>query len=129
MTMMRNALIVMAAMVLAACAGQAARQDLAATPGGTMVVVATLATNACEAAAAPFVTALGVRRIAAARALRLGQIPVATAERVQAVADDARARLLAACPRGVTTAGAADPAIAYARTRIGEIETLLGAQR
>lgn len=128
--MIRFLLMIAAAAVLAGCAaGQAAKQELAANPAGTMVVVATLATNACEAAAAPFVTALGVRRIAAARALRLGQIPVATAERVQAVADDARARLIAACPRGVTNAGAADPAITYARTRIAEIETMLGAQR
>ena len=117
------------ALVLAACAAPKAPQPLQADARSGLVAVATLSTNACEAAAAPFVTALGVRRLAAASALRAGRITVSQAELVQALADDARGRLLGACPRGATQAAAADPAIAHARARIGEIEAILNGAR
>jgi hypothetical protein len=123
-------LIAACTLLLGACAvspfGKPQPQPISggALAGG--IAVGTLSTNACEAAAAPFVTALGVRRLAAARLLREGRLSVSQAERVQLLADDARGVLLAACPRGVTHAGAADPAIALARQRIGEIESILG---
>jgi hypothetical protein len=125
---MNRLIIGLAALLLAACATPTPQPVEARAPAG-LVAVATLSTNACEAAAAPFVTALGVRRLAAASALRAGRITVSQAELVQALADDARVRLLAACPRGATQAAAADPAIAHARARIGEIEAILTGAR
>lgn len=125
---MRALLISAAALLLAACAAPKP-QPLAGDARQGMVAVATLSTNPCEAAAAPFVTALGVRRLAAASALLAGRITVGEAELVQGLADDARARLLAACPPGTTQAAAADPAIAHARSRIGEIERIVNGGR
>lgn len=122
--MTRLLLAAAAALALAACATPQP-QPLAGSATAGLVAVATLSTNACEAAAAPFVTALGVRRLAAASALRAGRINAGEAQLVQSLADDARRRLDAACPPGATQAAAADPAITHARARIGEIERIL----
>lgn len=126
--MIRTFLIACAALALAACATPQPA-PLQADARASLAAVATLSTNACEAAAAPFVTALGVRRLAAASALRAGRINAGEAQLVQSLADDARRRLDAACPPGATQAAAADPAIAHARARIGEIERILNEAR
>jgi hypothetical protein len=130
--MIRTLFAALLALGLAACATQSPAPPAPPTAGavlGNATAVATLSTNACEAAAAPFVSSLGVRRLAAASALRAGRITVGQAQLVQSLADDARDRLLAACPRGATQAAAADPAIAHARARIGEIEAILAGAR
>lgn len=80
-----------------------------------MDAIATLATNDCEAGVAAEQTAVIVARRRAAAELRAQRIGVAEAERVQRVADQARAALDQACPAGkpdATQLAAARAAIA-----------------
>lgn len=100
--MIRKFIILCAALVLAACAslGQAPSTLEPAKAHATTDVVATLATNACEAAVAADYTGVIVARRQAASLLRGKKISVATAEAVQKMADQARAQLDAACPGG-----------------------------
>lgn len=123
---MRTLLTALAVLVLAACGTP---QPLESNAGGSVIAVATLSTNACEAAASPFITAAAVRVQIAAAQIRKGQLSPADGRKVAALADDAVQRLTAACPKGVTAAGAADPAISHARTRITEIERILSGGR
>lgn len=116
-------LILAAAALLAGCAGFQASHLSAAPAASSVAVVATLATNECEAATAADYTGVIVARRQAARLLRLQQISIATAVAVQRLADDARAALDGACPNGRTN----PEAIATARAARLQLAKLLEA--
>lgn len=87
------------AVLLSACAGT--QQTLTAKPVERRVVAfATLATNACEAETAGPYTALAAARYSAAAKLRQGRITVDGARQAQAMADQVRVELDAACING-----------------------------
>lgn len=117
-------LAAVAALLLAACAASSPSKTVhlqGAPAASDFTVVATLATNACEAETAADYTAVIVARRTAARLLRGGEIPVATAEAVQRLADQARRSLDNACPAGKPDA----KAIASARADRAQIVKLL----
>lgn len=109
---------------LAGCASAPVPVHLAVSPvKSSLYGVASLATNACEAETAADYTAVIVARRQAATMLRARKIPVETAERVQRLADHARAALDAAC-----LGGKSDPAaLASARSARARITHALEA--
>lgn len=111
------------ALGLTACAGMGATQSLQASPrsGGHIDAVGTLAVlGTCEYEIAPDYTAVIAARRKAAAELRGGTMSLATAQDVQRLADQARAALDMACPKGTL-----DPlAVARARGIIRELRGL-----
>jgi hypothetical protein len=121
--MLKRIFLAAAALALVACAS-APPVELVPAPTQPLrlVGVGTLATNACEAAVAPELTGVIVSRLAAAKALREGRMPVAKAVAVQAKADEARAALDRACIGGKPDQARIDKA----RAARAEIAKLLG---
>ena len=97
--MTRTILAGLAALALSACATFGGNVELsgAAARGVQVAAVATLATNACEAATAAGYTQTIVARRTARSKLEKGVITVEQALRVQGAADEARAALDATC--------------------------------
>lgn len=123
--MRKTSLLLVATLAMAAgCSSTPQPVQLEAVAAKSVLhAVATLATNACEADTAADYTGVIVARRQAAGLLRAKKIPVATAVRVQQLADQARVALDAAC-----TGGKHDPAsIATARQARAQINLVLEA--
>lgn len=123
---MRALLIGAAALLLAACATPAptpTAQPLQATAAARQpIVVATLATNPCEAQVAPAYTqAITLVQQTRAR-LAAGTVTPAVAQRVVDVGQTALEHLDAACPNRTLD----PPRLAAARQAIAQMQSLLG---
>lgn len=111
------------ALTLAACAGSppapaAAASSARGTAPLRMEAVGTLSTNACEASVAADYTAVIVARRRAVADLQAQRITVQRAQRVQQIADAARAQLDAACQGGKPDA----QRIAAARAALAQLK-------
>lgn len=115
-------LALIAAISLAACAAQPATGLTGAAPGRVQMVGTLASFGTFEMELAPAYTRLAVLRSRAANRLTAGRIDVATARQVQALADDARARLDAA--HSATLAGQVP---ASARANLAEAQRLIEA--
>lgn len=112
-----------AALALAACAAAPPAGSVAGTAAGRMQMFGTLASfGTFEMELAPAYTRLAVLRHRAANRLNQGRIDVAAARQIQALADDARARLDAA--HSATLAGQVPPS---ARAQLVEAQRLIEA--
>lgn len=116
-------LVAVAALAVGCASAPPAVQLQAESAQNSMHLVATLATNACEAETAADYTGVIVARRQAASLLRARKIPVATAVEVQRLADQARAALDAACASGKPN----PTAIAAARAARAQIAQALEA--
>jgi len=111
-------------LTLAACSTpQATPQPLAGSAGSGSVWVATLSTNACEAAIAPLQTRAIVGTHQARRQLAAGRIDAAQAQTVADAAREAQAGARAACP----TKDKPDPEqLARIESAVARMTTVLG---
>lgn len=123
---MRNITLMLATLLLVACASPPVQQDLAANAKATSpIIVGTLATNACEAQTAALYTAAQVAVERGARYVRSGQLAPAQGDSLLAHGRSAKADLDAACARGVLDS----TRLASAQAEVADMQTILGGVR
>lgn len=124
---MRFVIAIALSALLAACASAPTappvEQALVGHAPAGPIVVATLATNACEMVTAPVYTAATVAAQRAGKALRERRLTVATAETVLVLGQRARADLDAACPDPNTVDATR---LAAAESAVRQMQALLG---
>lgn len=124
---MKTIAYALATLLIVACSAPPVQQDaLAANAKATSpIIVATLATNACEARTAPVYTAAIVATERGRRYFQAGQLAASDADQLIALGRSAKADLDAACPGKVLDAAR----LAAAEDAVRKMQAILGGVR